>query len=330
VVNGCPNGGTLTGNQCVGPNSIRTAYIYLGGKQIAETVINGATQYVHTDALGSPVAHTDQTGFELNRTKFEPYGNTAAGTKPGPTTPGWITTGSAIGFTGHVNDPETDLVYMQQRYYDPIAGRFLSIDPVVTDANTGGSFNRYAYANNSPYKYIDPDGRSWALAGRGAVLGAEGGFAVCGPWCSAAGAVIVGGAALYGGEKALTWIASSSEGKTSGSTGTPSSGGNSGTKIEEGKQGKHVPGHNNFEPGKSELTHPNPQSLIDEHKGTGQQVGSTPVGEAGSRERVDFGTNIGVYVDPATGQRSPTTNGIIHESKKGVHIVPARPNDESK
>jgi len=31
----------------------------------------------------------------------------------------------------------------------------LSIDPVVTDANTGGSFNRYAYANNSPYKYIE-------------------------------------------------------------------------------------------------------------------------------------------------------------------------------
>ncbi len=30
---------------------------------------------------------------------------------------------------------------------------------MTTDANTGGSFNRYAYANNSPYKYIDPDGR---------------------------------------------------------------------------------------------------------------------------------------------------------------------------
>ena len=36
----------------------------------------------------------------------------------------------------------------------------MSIDPVVTDANTGGSFNRYAYVNNSPYKYVDPDGRS--------------------------------------------------------------------------------------------------------------------------------------------------------------------------
>jgi uncharacterized protein RhaS with RHS repeats len=53
---------------------------------------------------------------------------------------------------------------MQQRYYDPAAGRFLSIDPVTTDANTGGSFNRYAYANNSPYRYIDPDGRDPTLS----------------------------------------------------------------------------------------------------------------------------------------------------------------------
>ncbi len=59
-----------------------------------------------------------------------------------------------------MNDIDTGLVYMQQRYYDPIAGRFLSIDPVVTDANTGGSFNRYNYAENNPYKFIDPDGRS--------------------------------------------------------------------------------------------------------------------------------------------------------------------------
>ena len=51
---------------------------------------------------------------------------------------------------------------MQQRYYDPVAGRMLSIDPVTTDANSGNSFNRYAYANNSPYKYIDPDGREAA------------------------------------------------------------------------------------------------------------------------------------------------------------------------
>ena len=48
---------------------------------------------------------------------------------------------------------------MQQRYMDPIAGRFLSVDPVVTDAKTGDSFNRYVYGHNNPYKFKDPDGR---------------------------------------------------------------------------------------------------------------------------------------------------------------------------
>jgi hypothetical protein len=41
-----------------------------------------------------------------------------------------------------------------------LGGSFMSVDPVLTDANTGASFNRYLYALNSPYKYIDPDGRA--------------------------------------------------------------------------------------------------------------------------------------------------------------------------
>ncbi|MDN4037291.1 RHS repeat-associated core domain-containing protein [Massilia sp. YIM B02443] len=108
----------------------------------------GNVTYIHTDGLGSPVARTNASKQVISRTRYEPYGYVAAGTQP------------TIGFTGHVNDVDTGLTYMQQRYYDPVAGRFLSIDPVTTDANTGGSFNRYAYANNSPYKYIDPDGRN--------------------------------------------------------------------------------------------------------------------------------------------------------------------------
>ena len=51
-------------------------------------------------------------------------------------------------------------MYMQQRYYDPIAGRFLSVDPVTTNAKDGSFFGRYHYANNNPYKFKDPDGRS--------------------------------------------------------------------------------------------------------------------------------------------------------------------------
>jgi RHS repeat-associated protein len=105
--------------------------------------------YIHTDGLGSPVARSDANGNLIagSRTRYEPYGATSFGAIP------------TIGFTGHVNDANTGLVYMQQRYYDPVAGRFLSTDPVLTDGKTGDQFNRYAYANNNPYKYIDPDGR---------------------------------------------------------------------------------------------------------------------------------------------------------------------------
>ena len=126
-----------------------TRYVYLGDKLIAEHNNQTGLRFSHTDALGSPVAWSSDAGVVSAITRYEPYGATAEGPNP-----------DSIGFTGHVNDPETGLVYMQQRYYDPIAGRFLSVDPVTTDAKTGDHFNRYVYAENNPYTFKDPDGRA--------------------------------------------------------------------------------------------------------------------------------------------------------------------------
>jgi filamentous hemagglutinin len=96
-------------------------------------------------------------------------------------------------------------------------------------------------------------------------------------------------------------------------------------RINEGQQGKHIPGHNNYDPERSELTHPDPQGLLNRGAGTGEQVGNVPVGEPGSKERVDFGEVIGNYANPNTGEKTPTTIGIIHYGSRGAHIVPARP-----
>ena len=54
---------------------------------------------------------------------------------------------------------------MQARYYDPVIGRFYSNDPkgtasFLSEGKIQG-FNRYAYAANNPYKYVDPDGRDY-------------------------------------------------------------------------------------------------------------------------------------------------------------------------
>ena len=48
-----------------------------------------------------------------------------------------------------------------------------------------------------------------------------------------------------------------------------------------------------------------------------------------NKEIVDFKTIIGTYVSE-TGVRTPTTIGIIHFSKTGTHLVPARAHGKYK
>jgi RHS repeat-associated protein len=131
-------------------------HIYLGGSLIATRECSYASstpsiKYQHTDALGSPVAVTNAQGQVIDRNDYEPYGAVIG--KPNY---------NGIGYTGHVMDGGTGLTSMQQRYYDQQIGRFLSVDPVSADGATGANFNRYWYANNNPYKFVDPDGRESA------------------------------------------------------------------------------------------------------------------------------------------------------------------------
>jgi RHS repeat-associated protein len=121
----------------------------LVGEAVAQTTV----EYYHTDALGSVVAISDAAGQVVERNEFEPFGEDLAGTKDGP------------GFTGHVRDATTGLSYMQQRYYDPSIGRFISVDPVSANSEDGTNFNRYKYAANNPYSFIDPDGRREKVTG---------------------------------------------------------------------------------------------------------------------------------------------------------------------
>ena len=109
----------------------------------------GTKSYYYTDPQGTVLAKADQQGNIVETYDYAPYGVQVLGAPPeGPT-----------GYTGHVNDGESGFVYMQQRYYDPTIGRFVSSDPVGVSPINGLNFNRYWYASNNPYKNTDPDGR---------------------------------------------------------------------------------------------------------------------------------------------------------------------------
>lgn len=58
-------------------------------------------------------------------------------------------------FTGKENLPETGYIDFGARLYDNIVPRFISVDPLT---EKGRRWSPYAYAFDSPLRYIDPDG----------------------------------------------------------------------------------------------------------------------------------------------------------------------------
>ena len=64
-------------------------------------------------------------------------------------------------FTGKERDAETGLDYFGARYFSSPQGRFTSPDPKQSTARTLAipqKWNKYAYVQNNPLAFIDPDG----------------------------------------------------------------------------------------------------------------------------------------------------------------------------
>ncbi|MBK8321765.1 MAG: RHS domain-containing protein [Betaproteobacteria bacterium] len=107
--------------------------------------------YYHNDLAGTPMAATDGAGNLLWRQSYKPYGERLDPKAPADQLP-W--------YTGKAHVEAAGLSYFGARWYDPALGRFMGVDPVGFSEANVHSFNRYAYANNNPYKFVDPDGRA--------------------------------------------------------------------------------------------------------------------------------------------------------------------------
>jgi len=121
-----------------------TSYVYANGQRVAKINESGVF-YTHSDNLGSTSVVTNSKGEIVEEQVNLPFGEQISG-------------GERYGFTGKEHD-ETGLQYFGARYYDSATGRFWKPDP----AKDG--LNWFAYANNNPLKFIDPDGRKFVLIG---------------------------------------------------------------------------------------------------------------------------------------------------------------------
>ena len=120
-----------------------------GGMPLEEIRADGSVQWLHLDQAGSVRALTDEAGAVTGTVTWDAYGLPVTSTGPAST---------RLGFQGQYTDPDTGLQYLQARYYDPVTGQFLGIDPLVLATR-----EPYAFANGDPLTFGDPSGGSSAL-----------------------------------------------------------------------------------------------------------------------------------------------------------------------
>ncbi|MET9294402.1 polymorphic toxin-type HINT domain-containing protein [Streptomyces sp. NPDC003077] len=129
-----------------------TRYYSHAGQPVAMRTPQALT-WMCTDHNGTGNVQIDATTQAVTRRYTQPFGE-ERGTKP----TGWA---GERGFAGGTQDP-TGLTHLGARSYDTATGRFISADPIA-DLKDPQQINGYAYSNNNPVTYADPDGKFFGL-----------------------------------------------------------------------------------------------------------------------------------------------------------------------
>ena len=165
-----------------GEGSARDHFLYSGGIPVCEMDSSGNITAVNTfgptgllgrhagsasafytfDPQGNVVQTLDSDADVTATTLYDAYG-----TK--------LNTGTLAPFgyggqSGYYTDPETGLLLLTHRYYDPAEGRFLTRDPI----GYSGGMNLYGYVGGNPVNMVDPLGL-WTFQLGGNPAGGAGG-----------------------------------------------------------------------------------------------------------------------------------------------------------
>jgi len=115
-------------------------------------------RYRDLDRLGSLETATTETGSEdlAYSHGYDAFGK--------PRSRDWQYSGDKMnqsfehGFTGHEHLDDLYLIHMNGRLYDYRLGRFLSVDPIISNPANSQSINPYSYIGNNPLSGTDPTG----------------------------------------------------------------------------------------------------------------------------------------------------------------------------
>jgi len=136
--------------------TVESDYVYRAGLLLAAETSAGQRHF-HLDHLGTPRLVTNAAAQQAAYHVYYPFGEEATAFNQDT---------QRMKFTGHERDlaslagPGDDLDYMHARYFSPVSGRFLSVDPSLDwDLAEPQSWNLYSYVRNNPVGRTDSTGR---------------------------------------------------------------------------------------------------------------------------------------------------------------------------
>lgn len=106
----------------------------------------GQTYYFLNDTLGTPWKLVTRSGAVAWSARYEAFGAAHVEEVSQIDNP--------LRASGQYFDEETGLHYNTHRYYDPRLGRYIQPDPL----GEAGGWNLYAFVQNCPQQYVDPQG----------------------------------------------------------------------------------------------------------------------------------------------------------------------------
>ena len=110
-------------------------------------------EYYHPDHLHSAEILSTSSGGLYQHYEYSAYGQ-GRYTNSGTAFP------ISRRYTSQVLDEETGLYFYGARYYDPVLGRFIQPDGLITEEFNPQAYDRYAYALDNPLRFVDPSGHA--------------------------------------------------------------------------------------------------------------------------------------------------------------------------
>ena len=120
--------------------------------QVQNTGVSWVTNYFVPDATGSIRLVLDDSGNITDALDYDGFGNILRRTG---------TTNLSVGFKGEYTEPETGLVYLRARWYNPDLGRFQTMDDYEGTTDDPLSLHKYEFVADDPINKSDPSGNQY-------------------------------------------------------------------------------------------------------------------------------------------------------------------------